>query len=506
MGDGKGIAKADAVARVTAAHVYRDGCLLTMRCVTEVAEGTQEILVDCVAHGADASTMQVSLPRDARLLSVSVARPDEADVAAEVARLTRDAEARLRRAERRKGARESQRAMLLAPHAGADGASPAYGEYVDGLAARLDAIDDELERLGDEVAEAAEALAAVTREADAAAEAMRRGLVSLRIDAPRACACPIEVSVRSSAASWKAIHSIHVDGFDGPLRMGLRAEVRQCTGLDWEGVDLSLGSSSPRWGGRLPRLSPNRVSCADMAPRAHGARMMMAASPAPAAWDPDMLPLDALDGAVGAQAEERGTGVSYDVPGKWTLADGRPLVVDLKVEEIEADYLWWAVPSLGEEVSIVAVPKSQVDPDSVGHEASVYIDGEYCGMVSIPRQAPGEDAVIPLGTDTRTRATYEVVDEKVSRASLLHGRNSRRHAYRLGVTSARADDVSLLLMAQVPVSADNDVTVDVGPLDDAAIDRHTGLLSWEATLPAGGEVTRMVSYEVSWPKDKSLLP
>lgn len=498
--------------RVRAARVYTNGCVLTCEGEAHVEQGVSTLLVDCLGLNTDEESIRVRIPASVSLVSVGVTH----DVA-----IITDAEKRVEACQRavervraRIDNRNEQKDLWIAQVTGEDTLKrPIEGveEFLGRLPERLDAIDDELFALREDLDATNREVYHAEDELREARERSDRGLLCLKVDARQAMDMRFEVESRSDRASWTPVYDVHVDGFDGPVRLRLRANVWQRTGLRWEGVELMLSTAAPVARRGLPKLTPlrlrRRVSTypAPMAGAGMGSARMSApvAMEDTAMFDEDTAMLEPLAEArpPEAVATERTNSVEYAVPGTWDVqGNGETTVVEVRTTEVSARYRWRAVPLIDDCVYITAMLEEPFAPEAAGEKASVYLEGEYCGSVTLDVPEGDQTQEISLGADARMRTSRRLVRRHAS-STLLRGRRTEEEAYELEVHSQRGEPTCVVLLDQVPVSEDKNIVVEVTDNGGALLDTDTGELRWELDLGANESATRRFTYAVTHPKD-----
>lgn len=504
-----------ASAKVVMARVYANGCVLTCAGEVRLEAGFNTVLVDCVPASLAEDSVKVRMPAPVSMMSVSVTHEapppsgDEPDLAARV----EDFERKIARVDARVGNRTSQKELWLARAKAADqqGADlDAIERYLEHLPEHLDALDDELSNLADErkklqrgLVDAQESLAERNRRAG-------RGMLCLRVDAPSQMDARFEVDLRSKSASWCPVYDVLVNDLDEPLDLRLRAEVRQWSDLEWNDVRLVLSTAAPAARAGLPQLRPLRLRKRPEVspPRFKGMAMhAMSMRSAPMEEAVDFEDTAAFEAPLveatppQAQAEELTNSVEYTVPGSWSVtSQGDPALVEVQTIELAATYSWRAVPAVDDAVYMVATLDGMLPPEAMGQKASVYLEGEFCGTVVLDEPSDDDAFEVSLGTDARMRASRKLVRQKAAN-SLLRGRRIEETAYELEVWNHRDEDVSLVLLDQVPVSEEKDIVVEAGDCEGARLDAQTGQLRWELPLAPNSCARRCFAYTVSHPKD-----
>lgn len=497
---------------VRAARVYTNGCVLTCEGETHVEQGVSTLLVDCLGRETVEESIRVRVPASVSLLSVGVTHYVETAVDAE--KRVKACQRAVERAQARIDNRNKQKGLWIAQVTGEDVLKrPIEGveEFLARLPERLDALDDQLFELREELDAANRELQGARNGLDAVRSRCDRGLLCLKIDARQAMDMRFEVESRTGRASWSPVYDVHVDGFDGPVRLRLRANVWQRTGLSWKGVELTLSTAAPAERKGLPKLRPRRLrKRVEMEPPPPPAASMggMRMSAHRARQDTLILEdkVDFMEPLAEArppeaQANERVNSVEYAVPGTWDVPEGdEPTVVEVRTTEVPARYRWRAVPLIDDSVYITAVLEEQLASEAAGEKASVYLEGEYCGSVTLD-VADGDHAQeISLGPDARMRTSRRLVNRRAG-STLLRGRRTTEETYELEVHSQRAEPTCVVLLDQVPLSEDKEIVVEVTDSGGALLDTDTGELRWELDLGMSESATRRFSYTVAHPKD-----
>ena len=509
-----------ATAEVRSARVYTNGCVLTCGGMVEVDQGNNTILVDCLPQGAVEDSLRVRMPATVSLLSVGISH-DEAPGLSDAMQHVTQCERAVAHLDARIANRSSQKELWLVPARAGSGSEVVLEDleaYLEHLPSHLDALDDELAELRAKRDDAERELEEARDEVTALRAQAQRGLLRLCIVSQQAGKVPLEVDVRSSYASWRPVYDVLVDSFSEPLRLRLRAEVSQSTGLDWADTELVLSTAAPAAHGTLPHLLPVRLRKHVEAPSPH-VRGMARAGAAPmarssASLDETTILFDAEEvmdysspdatiemSAPEATSNTLANSVEYNVAGTWSVASGaEATLVEVQAKTIDATYCWRAVPVLDDSVYMVAVLREPLDSEAVGQSASVYLEGEFCGQVVLDEPAADDSIEISLGVDTRMRSSHQLVQRKAS-STLLRGRRSEETVLELEVTSNREEPVQVTLVDHVPLSEEKEIVVEAGERSGALFDEETGELRWEFTLGPRATERRRFSYVVSHPKD-----
>ena len=63
----------------------------------------------------------------------------------------------------------------------------------------------------------------------------------------------------------------------------------------------------------------------------------------------------------------------------------------------------------------------------------------------------------------------------------------------------------MVIMDQIPISTNKEITVDASEVSGAAIEKETGKLIWKFQLKSSENKSLRLAYEVKYPKDKKVV-
>ena len=507
------------IVKTKVAHVrmYVNGCVMKCQGVADLVDGHNTILVDCLAYGTDEESIRVRTPSTVSLLSVATTHidsPQKSDAQSRFDKLKQE----ISRLETRIQNRTRQKELwtnCLHSSGKQDNLSD-VADYLERLPKYLDTLDDELANLQIELDQLQKERDDINKDLREVRLRESRGLLQLRIRSNGVTRIPLEIELRSTRASWKPVYDVIVDDFSTSPCLRLRAEVSQNTGIDWKGVGLTLSTATPLLGKSQPHLTPLRLRKYVDRPRPYTNPKMMLpsmAAPTMSSMDAPKKTSDVQDGAetfdfstLGEAPTPRATvnelvnSVEYLVPDTWDVSkDGEAALVEVQTTTIDASYVWRAVPSLDDSVYIVAILKDALVPEARGREASIYLEGEYCGKVMLDARDGSDSHEISLGADARMHTMRHLVTRKAA-TTFIRGRFQEVYTYELEVQNGRSEAVDVVLLDQVPISEEDEIAVQLGDCNGARHDEETGELCWDFNVPGHEAIGRRFSYMVAYPK------
>lgn len=367
-----------------------------------------------------------------------------------------------------------------------------------------------------------------------APEQTERTEAKVFVVAQSALEADITVRYQVSHASWTPLYDVRLatgaKTVAPKIDLSRRASISQRTGEAWDNVAVTLSTTRPSAGASAPELQPLIV---DFEPEARPApTMSMAPAPATvgraaddAAAQAPVEPqaMDEMHDGLAreepryrkADVVERPANVVqapfhalYAVPGRLTIPEtGEGKRVQLGAETIEPQLTIRTVPKVDPKAYLYAkfaLPKgSPLLPGA----ASLFRDGTFVGTGRLPILSPGEEHELGFGIDDLVRVRHAISEETRGETGLISTSRTDSRNFAISVKSMHERAVALVVFDQVPVSANQDIKVEMtgkAPTKQN-IDDKRGVIVWEGKLEPDQEQTIEFGYRVSWPSAKSVI-
>jgi uncharacterized protein (TIGR02231 family) len=332
-------------------------------------------------------------------------------------------------------------------------------------------------------------------------------------------------------ASWSAFYDARLTSGDKATapKLGLtrRASIQQRTGEDWTDVAVALSTTRPGHTTAVPDLRVLHVdyeqetAYLNSAPRAKiasGAVLdqqvdklksdsrrngapVAAAAPAPVAEDAVQVSADTTASAFQTV---------FDIPGKVTIkTTGETKRVQIEASDIEPTLIVKAMPRHDTTAYLyakMALPKT-ASPALAG-PVSLFRDGVFVGNGRIPQLAPGEDHELGFGADDRVKIKRAVLEDKKGETGTFTTSKIEVRNFKITAKSFHTRPVQVAILDQVPVSAQQDIKVEVvmaGPQPTRKdVGDVRGTLVWDMTVAPDEEKQIGFGYKVTSPNDKRI--
>jgi uncharacterized protein (TIGR02231 family) len=281
---------------------------------------------------------------------------------------------------------------------------------------------------------------------------------------------PVEISYALNSAAWAPLYRVLAQPDKNRLSLELAAQVRQTSGTDWDIKELFISTGRPSYGIQAPDLPPwylyKERPAPRMATKATADSMIAAAAPEEAA-EPEVK-ATATSWLVGMAG-------NVHIPG-----DGTPESIRIKTQNLDAEFIRYAVPKQSPQVYLRAESILKGDLPLVPGTYSAFVDGTFSGRGDMNRTDPGQKLTVDLGIDEGIK--MERKEQKVFHEKTLTGKDRTTFAYAVELENTRNLPVAVSLKDQVPVSRDAAITVDLISTNPQVKPDDDGILTWKMDL------------------------
>ena len=205
----------------------------------------------------------------------------------------------------------------------------------------------------------------------------------------------------------------------------------------------------------------------------------------------------------GRLAERYSPGVSISIP--YTIAaDGEKYMVEIQKNTLTAKFEYQCVPKLDPDAFLIARVTGWEDLNLLSGPMNLFFEGSYVGKSNLDMQNTQDTLELSLGRDKNIVIKRERRREFTALQVIGANRKESR-AFDISIRNNKKQDVDMVLMDQLPVSANKDITIDATELSGALIDKDSGKLTWKFLLKPSESRTFRLAYEVKYPKDKKVI-
>jgi uncharacterized protein (TIGR02231 family) len=555
------ISKGEKVAssRVAAVTVYTNGARVTREVEVPEGEGTFELTVTSLPPAIVNSSLYTEGTESIHVLATRYrARPIQEDTRSEVRKLQEElaqiqqseeklqsdmkaVDARLKHLDKlenytsittvqltEKSALNSDSVIALSKHI-TDGRNEAFKEQVS-LKQQLQGLQDRAEFARRKLADLAAIPSRTERDA------------VLVVQKSKNAAGKVRLHYLVDEASWRPQYKFQASKVaKDPVKVEYLAAVTQHTGEDWSGVRLVLSTAQQTLNAAPPELQALQVTVVPAGSPTHtpmgvsdleeqvqslrnkaqkdfnqkkqslGAGLVNTAAALDQSFEL-LNPEEAVRRGCSFAVRE-GPIVTYHLLAAMTV----PSRVDEQMLEVarlelQPDYYYKAVPILTQHVYRLADLTNKSNHVLLPGDATMYIDTDFVGQMTLPLVVVGEQFTVGLGVDPQLQVQRQMTD----RARSTQGGNQvLRYTYRIAVTSYKQERVRLQVWDRLPHAESETVGVNlIKSTPEMSKDgqyqreqRPANLLRWDVDVEPNttGEKALAINYEFQLALDRKMV-
>ena len=346
-------------------------------------------------------------------------------------------------------------------------------------------------------------------EARVAVEAAGEGSATLRL------------TYQVPGASWRPIYDARLEARTEQVSLTQLGEVRQRTGEDWTGVELTLSTARPATGAQVPELAAWFVDIFEEQRRRaqQGARSeddLMSlfkdkehpadeayAGATEAAPAPQPAEVNTAQVSAGEFAAE------YRIPGRVDVpADNSTNKYRIQDRETEAALSVLAVPKLAPQAYLQAEVTYGGEDALLPGPMAVFRDGAFIGNGRLDLLRSGETFKLSFGVDDRVRVKYRLAGGQRSSEGLINKDRRIERRYEIEVANLHKRPMRIEVQDQIPVARDERIEVELlkAATEPTArdLDDKTGVLAWTYDYEPGETREITFGYAVAFPAKASV--
>jgi uncharacterized protein (TIGR02231 family) len=326
-----------------------------------------------------------------------------------------------------------------------------------------------------------------------------------------------------NAVGWYPVYDARVEFDKVKVNLSAFAVVRQTTGEDWQDVQLTLSTSMPSVGGRMPELNqwylrPRQVQSimrADGGRRSKSANLEVVSD---ALMDSDksasmMAAAPQAAETAYAKADASGVSLTYKAARPVTVkSDGSEVRVPLNVQTLDASLQYAATPKLSTYAYLRSLVTNSPEEQLMAGRVNVFLDGTYVGNSDIIKTIPpGAPFDLYLGVDEGVGVKRELIEQKSDDTLIGNIPSPTKkitYTYKITVESFKSKAVTVKVFDQIPVAQDDKIRVvkvmpSLKPDTEMYQDRE-GVYLWTLQVQPKEKKELTLSYVVEYPREMNI--
>jgi uncharacterized protein (TIGR02231 family) len=339
--------------------------------------------------------------------------------------------------------------------------------------------------------------------------------VVITLSASEAASGKISFSYLVSQAGWVPLYDIRSDSQTGKISLTYKAQVFQNSGIDWDNVKLNISTNNPYANKTKPELNPwyidyyayrQRQELEEISIR--GARNIPQA-----AFNQGFL-LDEknknLEDKAALGADQFTTVVHQLIAAEFKIdlpysikSNNEKNLVLIKNSDLNTTFKYYSVPKMDPGVYLVAQMTKLDELQLVPASANIFFDGSYIGETYLDPTSMDDTLNLSLGKDPNIVVKRTLLKQK-SKDKVVQDKRERTFSYQIEVQNNKSSTIQLIIQDQVPMTTNNDITIELLEKDFARELPGNGILEWEYKLKPGENKKLEFSYKVKHPKDQQV--
>ena len=333
-------------------------------------------------------------------------------------------------------------------------------------------------------------------------------LVLLQTEKPTTC--NLKIRYLTTDAYWQPTYNLRATDITEPISLEYKAQVFNHTGTNWENVNMKLAIERPKYESNVPSLEtwtlkPDGVE-QQISQKSKQPKSMHFAIP-----KPQRNYITALSDTITKESKPNYREIEiseikkeFDIEHHYTImGNGEPINVPITQYRLPADYHYFCIPKVDEDVFLLARITGWHDLGIIEGAANIYYGNTYVGQSYIDTRSLEDTLDLSLGRDAsvvvkRNKKRDENISNKKS-ATIRHA-----YLYEIVVENKRDTPVLVEVQDQIPVSVEEDIKVGITELSNAEQEKASGKLTWRHHLAAKESGTSIVAFQIEYPKSKKV--
>ena len=204
------------------------------------------------------------------------------------------------------------------------------------------------------------------------------------------------------------------------------------------------------------------------------------------------------------QRTQKATTTEFEIELPYSIPNnGKQYAVDIKEEELKADYEYYAAPKLDLSAYLTARIPDWEDYNLINGEVNLYFEGTYLGKTVLDVNNVSDTLDISLGKDKNIVIERTKLKE-YNRKKLIGSQQIATRGWTIDVRNKKKESINLVIQDQIPLSTTKDIEVELKEKSRAEVNDQTGILTWKLDMKTNSKKELIFKYEVKYPKNQRL--
>ena len=347
--------------------------------------------------------------------------------------------------------------------------------------------------------------------------------ITIALHAETATQAVLTISYSVAGASWTPLYDAKLDTSKLTLELVRRAAVRQKTGEDWSGVDLTLSTIRTNRSTSAPELASERLNFFE--PLAYDAKAVAAPAPlarsklagqilqsedtASAAPALPMSPPRPVEEAA-AQSNLGTYAATYHLAGRLNVpSESAQKVVFISSKTLTPKIKLTSVPALDPTAYLSTENINDLDAPLLPGDVSLIRDDTFIGRGRIAFTETGDMFTLGFGADDKVKVTRAPVKKKENEPVWYNQTKTETREYKTTIKNLHSFPISVQLTDRLPVSENTSIIVEqlglTTPPTEKQIGDKRGVMSWTLDIASNETKDIRLGYKIKYPADRDIV-
>jgi len=385
------------------------------------------------------------------------------------------------------------------------------GDSFQDINRKKEALDLEIEEIDKEIGVLEKELASIKRPRGETKRA-----IEVLFNSKRDQEIRLEASYIVYNAYWRPLYKVNVPLDLKEVDLIMFSNIRQKTGEDWKGINLTISNVIPLKGVALPSLNSWFL---DLVRHEAKARRRMFAPQQKFASRKALEEGIALEAEktkeeadfVYAQRKELPLSFEYSLPQILNIeSKDKETILPIFSKKLKGEFFHYVVPRISPLTFLVC--KTSSDKELLSGPLNVYFGGRFIGKTYLSEKKPGEDFNLSLGADREVKVKREKIKDKVKETffgKIKRQTIVREMAFKITVENLKEKTIKINIIDSIPVSKTDmievkDLKINPKPSKKDYQDRE-GVLFWELEVNPKEKEEIDIEFTVTYPKDTPIF-
>jgi uncharacterized protein (TIGR02231 family) len=307
-------------------------------------------------------------------------------------------------------------------------------------------------------------------------------------------------------AGWTAQYDLRSNIESSKINLNYKAQVYQNTGIDWKEVRLSVSTNDPYKNKTKPELSPWLIGLHPFAYQQNQGDLDQKQSLSEIAVPMSRSKLEKDDveernfnyatSAQHTQVIQHMISAEFKIDLPYTIkSNGEKHMVLVKNEDVEANFIYYAVPKIENAAYLVARITNMEELQMIPAKATIFFDGSYMGETFINPGVMDDTLSLSLGKDPNIIVKRTFMKKKY-KEKIIGSDVEKTSMYQIEILNNKNKSIEIIVQDQIPVSRIEGIEITAEDISNGKLIETTGIIEWKLNIESKEKQVLDLKYKV----------